>query len=206
VASRWITAGRGKRVLDLCLAVPAAVILAPVGAVVALVVRRQLGSPVVFRQRRAGLHGDAFDVVKFRSMTDERGPDGELLADEERLGRFGASLRATSLDELPQLWNVIKGDMSLIGPRPLYLRYIERYSAEQRRRLEAKPGITGWAQVNGRNASSWPERLAHDVWYVDHASLRLDLRILAMTIGGALRRHGVAADDHVTMREFAGEE
>jgi lipopolysaccharide/colanic/teichoic acid biosynthesis glycosyltransferase len=138
-------------------------------------------------------------------MTDERDAIGELLPDEQRLTAFGALLRSTSLDELPQLWSVIKGDMSVIGPRPLPMAYVERYSDEQRRRLEAKPGITGWAQVNGRNATGWPERLAQDVWYVDHATLRLDLRILLLTLRTIVRRDGVAADGHVTMREFMGE-
>jgi len=205
MASRWIERRRGKRVLDLALAVPAFVLLSPVTALVAVLVRWRLGSPVLFRQARAGRDEVHVRVPKFRSMTDERDAVGELLPDEQRLTEFGSKLRATSLDELPQLWTVIKGDMSLVGPRPLPTKYVERYSAEQRRRLEATPGITGWAQVNGRNATTWPERLANDVWYVDHATLWLDLKILGLTVKTALRRDGVAADDHVTMHEFMGE-
>lgn len=205
MTARWISSGRAKRVLDLALAVPAVVLLAPVAAVVAALVRLRLGSPVLFRQQRAGRGARPIRVPKFRSMTDDRDADGRLLADELRLTPFGAKLRSTSLDELPQLWTVIKGDMSLVGPRPLPTAYVDRYSDRQRRRLDARPGITGWAQVNGRNATSWPERLEHDVWYVEHASLRVDLRILLRTVAIAFRRDGVAADDHVTMREFTGE-
>ncbi len=168
-------------------------------------VRFRLGSPVLFRQERAGRNAARILVPKFRSMSDERDPDGNLLPDDERLTPFGAKLRSTSLDELPQLWTVIKGDMSLVGPRPLPTIYVDRYSPLQRRRLDTRPGITGWAQVNGRNATSWPARLEQDVWYVDHASLRLDLRILALTLKTALRRDGVAAEGHATMREFMGE-
>lgn len=138
-------------------------------------------------------------------MTDQRDPDGNLLPDEQRLTQFGARLRRTSLDELPQLWSVIRGDMSLVGPRPLYPSYVERYNAEQRRRLEAKPGISGWAQINGRNTLSWPDRLALDVWYVDHASFWLDVKILALTVKRSFKPQGVSADDHVTMPEFQGE-
>ncbi len=205
MTTRWISSGRAKRAVDLALAVPALVVLAPVSALVALAVRRRLGSPVLFRQERAGRGADSIRVPKFRSMTDDRDAVGNLLPDEHRLTAFGAKLRSTSLDELPQLWTVITGDMSLVGPRPLPMAYVDRYSERQRRRLEVRPGITGWAQVNGRNATSWPERLEHDVWYVENASLRLDLRILAMTVTTALRRDGVAADGHVTMQEFTGE-
>ena len=205
MTTRWISSGRAKRAVDLALAVPAFVVLAPVSALVAVTVRLRLGSPVLFRQTRAGRGADAIQVPKFRSMTGERDATGNLLPDEDRLTTFGAKLRSTSLDELPQLWTVIKGDMSLVGPRPLPMVYVDRYSERQRRRLEALPGITGWAQVNGRNAISWPERLEYDVWYVENASLRLDLRIVAMTITTALRRDGVAADGHVTMQEFSGE-
>lgn len=205
VTSRWIRAGGGKRLLDLALAVPGLILLSPVAAITALLVRRNLGAPVLYRQQRAGRNGRVISVPKFRSMTDDRDAAGALLPDEDRLPPFGARLRATSLDELPQLWSVVKGDMSLVGPRPLPLAYVDRYSDEQRRRLEALPGITGWAQINGRNSTSWPERLAQDVWYVDHASLRLDLEILVKTISTAIRRDGVAAEGHVTMREFRGE-
>lgn len=205
VASPWITSGRGKRVLDLAVAVPVIIALAPLTVIVAVAVRVKLGAPVLFRQERAGQHATPIVVPKFRSMTDERSADGHLLPDEQRLTSFGTGLRATSLDELPQLWTVVKGGMSLVGPRPLPMAYVDRYSSTQRRRLEARPGISGWAQVNGRNATTWAERLSHDVWYVDHASLKLDLRILALTLKTALRRHGVAAEGHVTMHEFMGE-
>lgn len=205
MATRWIRPGIGKRVLDLCIAVPAMITLSPVTAAVAVAVRLKLGSPVLFRQERAGQDATVTMVPKFRSMTDERDSEGRHLPDEHRLSTFGAKLRATSLDELPQLWSVIKGDMSLVGPRPLPTVYVDRYSAEQRRRLDAKPGITGWAQVNGRNSTSWPKRLAHDVWYVDNASFWLDAKILALTLRTAFQRHGVSAEGHVTMREFMGE-
>lgn len=204
--SPWIESGRAKRALDLAIAVPSAVVLAPVGLAVAVLVRGQLGSPVLFAQTRAGQHARAIVVAKFRSMSDSRDGSGALLPDADRLTPFGARLRSSSLDELPQLWSVIKGDMSLVGPRPLPMTYVERYSPVQRRRLEAKPGITGWAQVNGRNSSSWSERLAQDVWYVDHASVVVDLRILAMTVRTIVRRDGVSADGHVTMPEFLGED
>lgn len=206
VATSWIRHGVGKRMLDLMLAVPAVVVLSPLAGIVAVAVRLQLGRPVLFRQERAGVGARRIVVPKFRSMTDDRSPTGEPLPDECRLTPFGAWLRSTSLDELPQLWTVIRGDMSLVGPRPLPVEYVERYSPEQLRRLEAKPGITGWAQVNGRNATSWQQRLAQDVWYVDHASPWLDLRILALTVRAAIRRDGVAADGHVTMHEFQGGE
>ena len=191
--------------VDLALAVPALIVLAPVAAVVAILVRVRLGAPVLFRQERAGRHAAPIRVPKFRSMTDARDAQGDLLPDEDRLTPFGAALRATSLDELPQLWSVICGEMSLVGPRPLPTAYVERYSERQRCRLDASPGITGWAQVNGRNATSWPERLEHDVWYVEHASFRVDLKILMLTVRTAVRRDGVAAEGHVTMREFTGE-
>ena len=204
MAAAWI-GSRAKRAFDLAIAVPALVVLSPVAGLVALTVARRLGRPVLFRQARAGRGAVEFRVAKFRTMTDERGSDGELLPDEDRLTPFGAKLRATSLDELPQLWSVVRGDMSLIGPRPLPTRYVERYSAAQRRRLEARPGITGWAQVNGRNDTTWPDRLRHDVWYVDHASWRTDLRILAMTVRTAVSGSGVSASGHATMPEFRGE-
>lgn len=205
MTARWISSGRAKRCLDLALAVPALIVLAPVSAATALLVRQRLGSPVLFHQTRAGRDAEPIRVPKFRSMTEQTDARGNLLPDEQRLTSFGSKLRSTSLDELPQLWTVIKGDMSLVGPRPLPMIYVDRYSARQRRRLAARPGITGWAQVNGRNTTSWPERLEQDVWYVDHASLRVDLRILVRTVTTALRRDGVAAEGHVTMREFMGE-
>jgi lipopolysaccharide/colanic/teichoic acid biosynthesis glycosyltransferase len=206
VTSRWILSGAGKRAVDVLIAAPAMLVLAPVSAVTWALVRLRMGGPALFRQRRAGQHGDAFVLPKFRTMTNEVDAQGMLLPDDIRLTPFGARLRATSLDELPQLWTVLKGEMSLVGPRPLPLAYVERYSTEQRRRLEAKPGITGWAQVNGRNATGWSERLAMDVWYVDHASFWLDLRILGLTVKTALGGKGVAAPDHATMHEFKGEQ
>lgn len=192
--------------MDVLVAGPALVLLAPVVCVTWVMVRFKLGSPVLFRQVRAGRDARPFSLPKFRTMTNDTDTGGNLLPDEERLTSFGARLRSTSVDELPQLWTVFKGDMSLIGPRPLPVAYVARYSSAQRRRLEAKPGITGWAQVNGRNTSPWPERLAMDVWYVDNASFRLDLRILALTVKTAIGRQGVAAPEHVTMHEFTGEQ
>jgi lipopolysaccharide/colanic/teichoic acid biosynthesis glycosyltransferase len=192
-------------VLDLAIALPACLVAAPLGLVVAALVRLRLGSPVMFGQVRAGRSGVPVHVRKFRSMSDARDPSGDLLPDAERLVPFGLMLRSTSLDEIPQLWSVIRGEMSLVGPRPLPMAYLDRYSESQRRRLEAKPGITGWAQVNGRNSTTWPERLAFDVWYVDHATLLVDLRILARTVAIALGRSGVSAEGHATMPEFTGE-
>lgn len=193
-----------KRPLDVALTLAAAPLLVPVGLGVALLVRRKLGSPVLFRQTRPGLHGRPFTMLKFRTMTDARGPDGALLPDAERLTPFGRFLRSTSLDELPELLNVVKGEMSLVGPRPLLMQYLDRYTPEQARRHDAKPGVTGWAQVNGRNATTWDERFAQDVWYVEHQSLALDLKILVQTVLKVVRRDGIAADGHVTMPEFTG--
>jgi lipopolysaccharide/colanic/teichoic acid biosynthesis glycosyltransferase len=171
----------------------------------ALAVRVMLGRGVWFPQQRAGLDGRPIVVLKLRTMTDERDSTGQLLPDDCRLTRLGRLLRTTSVDELPQLLNVLHGNMSLVGPRPLPLTYVDRYSAEERRRLETKPGITGWAQVNGRNAISWPEKLRLDVWYVDNMSLRLDLRILVRTLRAVVSRGDVSADGHATMPEFTGE-
>jgi lipopolysaccharide/colanic/teichoic acid biosynthesis glycosyltransferase len=171
---------------------------------VALLVRLRLGTPILFRQPRAGRHGRPFRIVKFRSMTDARDASGALLSDAERLPAFGGWLRASSLDELPELLNVLRGEMSLVGPRPLHLHYVERYDAEQRRRLDARPGLTGLAQVSGRNALDWPSRFALDVEYVERCSLVLDLRILARTLGAVLRRDGIAAAGEATMPEFRG--
>ncbi len=204
MATAWIDS-KAKRVFDLALAGPALVLLAPLAAATSIAVARKLGRPVVFRQVRSGRGERPITVAKFRSMTDERDADGALLPDDQRLTDFGVKLRATSLDELPQLWSVVKGDMSLIGPRPLPTIYLDRYSPEQRRRLEARPGITGWAQVHGRNDTTWPDRLGRDVWYVDHASLGVDLRILWMTVRTAISGSGVSASGHVTMPEFRGE-
>lgn len=194
----------GKRIFDLILTFMALVVLAPVMIVVALLVAVKLGRPVLFSQIRPGMDGKPFRMVKFRTMTDARGADGELLADDQRLTAFGSFLRSSSLDELPELWNVLRGEMSLVGPRPLLMEYLPLYSAEQARRHEVRPGITGWAQVNGRNALSWTEKFALDVWYVDHRSLWLDLRILALTVRKVLIRDGISAEGHVTMEKFTG--
>ena len=193
-----------KRILDLAIAVPALILLSPVIAVVALVIRIAGGKPVIFAQVRPGYRGKLFPVFKFRTMTDERDAAGELLPDESRLHRWGKILRATSLDELPELVNVLRGEMSLVGPRPLLARYLERYSPEQMRRHEATPGITGWAQVNGRNALSWDEKFALDVWYVDHWSFWLDVKILAMTLWKVFRREGINQPGQATAEEFMG--
>jgi sugar transferase EpsL len=192
--------------MDVAAAGAALLVLSPVIALTALAIRLRLGSPVVFRQARLGRGGRPFQVVKFRTMTDARGPDGALLSDEERLPPFGVLLRRTSLDELPQLWNVLRGDMSLVGPRPLLADYLPRYTAEQARRHEVPPGITGWAQVNGRNTVSWERKFELDVWYVDHRSLGLDLKILWMTLLGVLRSHGISQPGHATAPEFLGTE
>ena len=184
----------------------ALLVLTPVVTVVAVVVGVELGRPILFRQERSGMGGTPIDVPKFRTMTDGRAPDGTLLPDAERLTAVGRRLRSASLDELPQLWSVIRGDMSLVGPRPLPVRYVDRYSPAQRRRLEAKPGITGWAQVQGRNSLPWPDKLALDVWWIDNASAWLDLRILIQTVASVVRREGVSAAEHATMPEFMGEQ
>lgn len=194
----------GKRVLDLGLAVPALAVLAPVGLAVGGLIRWKLGGPVLFRQQRPGRDGQIFEVIKFRSMSNARGADGELLPDEERLTPFGNRLRRLSLDELPTLWNVVRGDMSLVGPRPLLVQYLDRYTTEQRRRHDVRPGVTGWAQINGRNAINWDEKFEYDVWYVENVSLRTDLRILFRTAAQVLGRRGISAEGHVTMPEFTG--
>lgn len=196
----------GKRVLDVVIAAVALVVLSPVLAVVALLVRLRLGSPVLFHQERAGLRGQPFVLTKLRTMTDERGPSGELLPDEDRLPAFGSFLRSTSLDELPELVHVLRGEMSLVGPRPLPTKYLDRYSPRQARRHEVRPGITGWAQVNGRNAAGWEDRLEMDVWYVENRSLLLDLKILWRTLKVVVSREGVAEDGSATMTEFLGTE
>lgn len=167
-------------------------------------IRRKLGSPVFFRQVRPGMHGKPFEMVKFRTMTDARGPDGALLPDADRLTPFGRFLRASSLDELPELWNVFKGDMSLVGPRPLLMEYMPLYSAEQARRHQVRPGITGWAQVNGRNALSWDDKFALDVWYVDHRTMWLDIKILWLTVKKVIIKEGISAAGEATMPKFTG--
>jgi lipopolysaccharide/colanic/teichoic acid biosynthesis glycosyltransferase len=195
-----------KRAFDVAAAALGLLLAAPLLGAIALAVRLRQGSPVLFRQRRPGLHGRPFELVKFRTMRDGDGPDGRPLPDAERLTSLGRFLRATSLDELPQLWNVLNGDVSLVGPRPLLMQYLPRYSPEQARRHDVLPGITGWAQVNGRNAISWEQKFALDVWYVDHWSLALDAKILLMTIARVLARSGVSQRGHATMPEFMGTE
>jgi len=190
--------------MDLMGATFGLVLLAPVMLVVALLIRLTMGSPVLFRQVRPGLYGRPFTMYKFRTMLDIRNERGELLPDELRLTPVGRFLRKTSLDELPELFNVLKGDMSLVGPRPLLMDYLDRYTPEQARRHEVKPGITGWAQVNGRNALTWEEKFKLDVWYVDNWSLWLDIKILFMTLVKVFKREGISADGHVTMPEFKG--
>lgn len=196
----------GKRLLDLAVATPALFLLSPLLAAVAIAVRVKLGPPVLFRQRRPGREGRLFQLLKFRSMIEGVDDQGRALPDEDRLTRFGRILRRTSLDELPELWNVVRGEMSLVGPRPLRTRYLERYTPDQARRHLVRPGITGWAQVRGRNAVDWSDKLRLDVWYVDNISLALDCRILAATAWTVLRGQGVNAPGHATMPEFLGTE
>lgn len=193
-----------KRMADALCAAAGLAILWPALAAVALAIRLTMGSPVLFRQERPGKYGRPFMLLKFRTMTDAIDKQNQLLPDGERLTGLGRFLRACSLDELPQLWNVLLGEMSLVGPRPLLMRYLERYTPAQLRRHEVSPGITGWAQINGRNALTWDEKFALDTWYVDHWSLLLDARILAATLGKVLRRHGVSNQNHATMPEFFG--
>jgi sugar transferase EpsL len=195
----------GKRCLDLIVAIPALFLALPVLLLLAGVVRVKLGRPVFFRQERPGLWGRSFKVFKFRTMTDARDAAGNLLPDGNRLTLFGRWLRSTSLDELPELLNVLRGEMSLVGPRPLLMRYLPRYSPEQARRHEVKPGLTGWAQVNGRNAVNWNHKFVLDVWYVDHLSCQLDFRILWMTLWAIIRRRGINLPGHSTMPEFMGD-
>ena len=195
-----------KRVFDFVAALLALLLLALPLLALAWLIRRKLGSPVLFRQVRPGQSGKPFTMVKFRTMKDERGPDGALLPDAQRLTPFGRFLRASSLDELPELWNVLKGEMSLVGPRPLLMEYLPLYTSEQARRHEARPGITGWAQVNGRNAISWADKFALDVWYVDHRSLWLDGKILWRTVRKVLVRDGISAAGEATMTAFTGSE
>ncbi|MGE0824679.1 MAG: sugar transferase [Candidatus Binatia bacterium] len=193
-----------KHVFDLALTIPAALLLAPLFVLIAVLVRVKLGAPIFFRQQRPGLYGAPFMLYKFRTMTDACDSQGEWLPDAERLPPVGRFLRSTSLDELPELWNVLKGDMSLVGPRPLLMQYLERYSPEQMRRHDVRPGITGWAQVNGRNAVTWEQKFIMDVWYVDNRSIWLDVKILLMTIGKIFRREGINQPGHVTAQEFMG--
>lgn len=196
----------GKRVIDLCLSLVLLILFWWVLAIEAILVRVKLGSPVLFRQPRPGRDEKVFNLYKFRTMTDERDADGNLLPDEQRLTKFGSVLRSTSLDELPEVFNIVRGDMSIIGPRPLLVKYLPRYSAEQRRRHEARPGLTGLAQVNGRNSISWDEKFLYDVEYVDNVSLGLDASIFLRTILATLRRSGISAEGEATMPEFMGDE
>ena len=200
--SRWDQAA--KRGLDVVASALGLLVLLPLLAWIVWSARRHLGTPALFRQNRPGLGGHPFRLVKFRTMTNAVDADGNLLPDAERLTPFGRWLRSTSLDELPELWNVLRGDMSLVGPRPLLMQYLDRYTPEQARRHEVRPGITGWAQVRGRNAISWDEKLALDVWYVDNRSFWLDLRILVETVVKVLRREGISATGEATMPEFKG--
>jgi lipopolysaccharide/colanic/teichoic acid biosynthesis glycosyltransferase len=194
----------GKRLLDLALALPATVAAGPLLLIIAGLVRFKLGKPVMFRQARPGLKGKSFTLLKFRTMADAHDDRGNLLSDGLRMTRLGKILRSTSLDELPELFNVLRGDMSLVGPRPLLPQYLERYSPEQARRHEAKPGITGWAQINGRNAITWEDKFLLDVWYVDHRSLWIDLKIILLTLIKVIRQEGISAEGEATMPEFMG--
>jgi sugar transferase EpsL len=195
-----------KRTVDLIVSSALLTAFSPLLFAVGILLFLTMGRPALFRQRRAGRYGRPFIVYKFRTMTDERGAQGQPVADRERVTRVGRLLRLFSMDELPQLWNVLRGEMSLVGPRPLLMQYLERYSAEEMKRHQVKPGITGWAQVNGRNATSWQERFALDVWYVENWSLELDARILVRTLWTVLAGEGVAHSGHVSMPEFLGSE
>jgi len=191
-----------KRVFDFGVSFVVLIVLSPVLLGIAVLVRLRLGAPVLFSQRRPGRGGRIFTLLKFRTMTDARDAGGKLCPDAVRLTPFGRWLRETSLDELPELWNVLRGEMSLVGPRPLLVEYLGRYTPKEARRHEVRPGLTGWAQVNGRNATTWEQRLSLDVWYVDHRSFWLDLRILALTVVSVLRRDGISAPGMATMTEF----
>jgi len=202
--AKRLYAQRGKRLLDVLLTAPSLLVFAPVVALVALCVRLRLGSPVLFCQQRPGLHGRSFTLLKFRTMTEARDGQGHLLPDAKRLTPLGRFLRSTSLDELSELLNVLRGEMSLVGPRPLLTKYLERYTSEQMRRHDVRPGITGWAQVNGRNAISWEHKFALDVWYVDHLSCWLDLKIVVLTVWRILRCDGINEPGQATAQEFMG--
>lgn len=193
-----------KRFLDVVISALVLMLLWPPIVFIAWQIRRKLGSPILFRQVRPGMHGKPFQMIKFRTMRDTTDTDDKPLPDSERMTPFGSFLRASSLDELPELWNVLKGDMSLVGPRPLLMEYLPRYTPEQFRRHEVRPGVTGWAQVNGRNALSWEEKFRLDVWYVDNRSFWLDLKIIFLTVKKVLMRDGISADGEVTMPKFMG--
>lgn len=195
-----------KRWLDFILSLLAIIILSPILLIVALLVRIKLGSPVIFKQKRPGLHEKIFTLYKFRTMTDEKDKDGNLLPDDQRLTKFGKLLRSTSLDEIPELFNILKGDMSIVGPRPLLVKYLPLYNEQQKHRHDVRPGFTGWAQCNGRNAISWEEKFDLDIYYVKHVSFRLDLSIIFKTIKIVFLREGISSDTSVTMEEFRGTE
>ncbi|NAX17925.1 sugar transferase [Vibrio sp. V02_P2A34T13] len=195
-----------KRLFDFCASLFGLILLSPIIALVAWKIRKNLGSPVLFRQTRPGLNGRRFEMVKFRTMKDAIDSRGNLLPDSERMTLFGDKLRNSSLDELPELWNVLKGEMSLVGPRPLLMQYLPLYSKEQARRHEVRPGVTGWAQINGRNAISWEDKFKLDVWYVDNRSFWLDIKILLLTVKKVFVKEGISADGHVTIAPFTGQE
>ncbi len=193
-----------KRFFDIVLSIAAITLLSPVLIVLAIMVRVKLGSPVLFRQKRPGYHGEIFGLMKFRTMTDERDENGELLPDEVRLTPFGKKLRSTSLDELPEFFNILKGEMSFVGPRPLLVQYLPLYNEEQAHRHDVLPGLTGWAQVNGRNAISWEKKFEYDVYYTRNISFLLDLKIVFMTVGRVIKRDGISSETHATMEFFTG--
>ncbi|WP_345890679.1 sugar transferase [Vibrio crassostreae] len=195
-----------KRIIDLLVSITALTLLSPIILFVAIFVRKKLGSPIIFHQSRPGYNGELFDMIKFRTMLDPKDSAGNILDNNARLTYFGRALRASSLDELPGLWNVIKGDMSLVGPRPLLPEYLPLYNKEQSRRHDVRPGITGWAQVNGRNAISWEKKFEFDIWYVDNRSLLLDMKILVLTVKKVFIREGINSSDNVTMEKFLGNE
>lgn len=193
-----------KRVLDVCIATSAAIILLPVIVVVSLLIKSKLGSPILFKQVRPGKNGEPFEMIKFRTMLDAVDESGNPLPDAERLTDFGKMLRSTSLDELPELWNVIKGDMSVVGPRPLLMEYLPLYNAEQNKRHDVLPGMTGWAQINGRNAISWDDKFKLDTWYVENRSTLLDFKIMLLTVKKVLQRDDISAEGEATMTKFTG--
>ena len=193
-----------KRAFDIAASTSALVVLSPVLAITAYKVKKELGSPVLFRQTRPGLHGKPFEMIKFRTMKDATDKEGNALPDSQRLTEFGKKLRASSLDELPELWNVLKGDMSLVGPRPLLMEYLPLYNAEQAKRHNVRPGVTGYAQVNGRNSLSWEDKFKLDTWYVEHQSLWLDMKILLKTVKKVIIKDGISADGEATMTKFTG--
>lgn len=193
-----------KRLFDILASLIALVLLSPIIAIVAWKIRQNLGSPVLFRQTRPGLDGKPFEMIKFRSMKDAVDKQGNPLPDNERMTPFGEKLRSSSLDELPELWNVLKGEMSLVGPRPLLVEYLPLYNKEQRRRHDVRPGVTGWAQINGRNALSWEDKFLLDTWYVDNRSFVLDIKILLLTVKKVVVKEGISADGHVTIEKFQG--